>query len=392
MDQRTIQILFALLRSAICGTKLAKEERNNYSPDLLQDLLEIAAKHDVAHLLAVGLKQNGLIPEGHKDIERHIFNAVYRYEQIKFEYRNLCTALEQAQIPFLPLKGSVIRKYYPEAWMRTSCDIDVLVHRKDLEYAISYLVSKHNYVENGRATHDVSLFTQNGIHVELHFDLVEEGRAQNAINVLLSVWENVTVCENSEYWYEMTDEYLYFYHIAHMAKHFESGGCGIRPFVDLWILDHMKDADLSARDTLLRQGGLLKFANLSRTLCEVWFDGKEADEIALQMQDFLLRGGVYGSIENRVTLQKKNRGGRIGYIISRMFIPLEKLTRYYPVLEKHRWLMPVMQIRRWFMLLKPDVARMAKRELEINRKLDKSDADIMNQFLVNIGLQQDESV
>ena len=39
MDQRTIQILFALLRSAICGTKLTEEERNYYSPDLLQDLL-----------------------------------------------------------------------------------------------------------------------------------------------------------------------------------------------------------------------------------------------------------------------------------------------------------------------------------------------------------------
>ena len=50
MDQRTIQILFALLRSAICGTKLTAEEWNNYSPDLLQDLLKISSKHDVVHL------------------------------------------------------------------------------------------------------------------------------------------------------------------------------------------------------------------------------------------------------------------------------------------------------------------------------------------------------
>lgn len=47
MDQRTIQILFVLLRSAIRGTKLTEEERNNYSPDLLQDLLKITSKHDV---------------------------------------------------------------------------------------------------------------------------------------------------------------------------------------------------------------------------------------------------------------------------------------------------------------------------------------------------------
>ena len=386
MDQRTIQILFALLRSAICGTKLTEEERNNYSPDLLQDLLKISSKHDVVHLLVFGLKQNELISKENSDIEKCILKAVYRYERLRYEYENLCEALEKAQIPFLPLKGSVIRKYYPEAWMRTSCDIDVLVHREDLENTISYLVSHQNYVEKERATHDVSLFTQTGIHVEIHFDLVEEGRAKNAIDVLQSVWENTTLHENSEYWYEMTDAYFYFYHIAHMAKHFENGGCGIRPFIDLWILDHMKDVDISARNELLSQGGLLKFTNASRTLSEVWFGGKEPDELSLQMQEFLLHGGVYGSTDNRVALQQKKKGGRIGYVLSRIFIPYAKLKRYYPVLEKHRWLMPFMQIRRWFMLLNPDVAKMAKREMAINGNLAKTKTDEMNSFLDDIGL------
>ncbi len=386
MDQRTIQILFALLRSAIRGTKLTESERNSYSADMLQDLLKISAKHDVVHLLVLGLKQNELIPKEHDDIEKYILKAVYRYERIRYEYDNLCSALEKAQIPFLPLKGSVIRKYYPEAWMRTSCDIDVLVHREDLENAISYLVSNQNYIEKERATHDVSLFTQTGIHVELHFDLVEEGRAQNAIDVLHSVWDNVTLHENSNYWYEMTDAYFYFYHIAHMAKHFENGGCGIRPFIDLLILDHMKDVDLSARDVLLSQGRLLKFAKVSRMLNEVWFGGKEPDERSLQMQDFLLHGGVYGSTDNLVALQQKKKGGRMGYILSRIFIPYAKLKRYYPVLEKHRWLMPLMQIRRWFMLLNPDVAKMAKREMTVNGNLAKTKTNEMNTFLEDIGL------
>ncbi len=386
MDQRTIQILFALLRSAICGTKITEEEKNNYSPDLLQDLLKISSVHDVVHLLVLGLKQNELITKENAELEKCILKAIWRYERIEYEYENLCAALENAHIPFLPLKGSVIRKYYPEAWMRTSCDIDILVHREDLEIAISYLVSHENYVEKERATHDVSLFTQNGIHVEIHFDLVEEGRAQNAIDILRSVWENVTLRENSEYWYEMTDAYFYFYHIAHMAKHFENGGCGIRPFIDLWILDHMKDIDLSARDVLLSQGRLLKFSNASRMLSEVWFGGKEPDELSLQMQEFLLHGGVYGSTDNRVALQQKKKGGRMGYVLSRIFIPYAKLKRYYPVLEKHRWLMPLMQIRRWFMLLNPNVAKMAKREIAMNRNLAKTKSDEMNVFLDNIGL------
>lgn len=386
MDQRTIQMLFALLRSAIRGTKLTDSERENYSEDMLQDLLKLSAKHDVIHLLALGLKQNGLISEDNAEIEEYILKAVCRYEQLRYEYDILSDALEKAQIPFLPLKGSVLRQYYPELWMRTSCDIDVLVHQNDLETAIAYLSKNHNYVEKERATHDVSLFTQIGVHVELHFDLVEEGRAKSAIDVLKHVWENVSVHKGYKYWYDMTDEYFYFYHIAHMAKHFETGGCGIRPFIDLWILDHMDDVDIVTRDALLSQGSLLKFTTVARELSEVWFGGKEADELTLQMQEFILHGGVYGSIDNRVAIQQKKQGGRFGYVLSRVFVPYAKLKRYYPVLEKHPWLMPIMQIRRWFMLLNPDVARMAKKEMAVNKKIERTEANEMNGFLENIGL------
>ncbi len=386
MDQRTNKILFALLRSAICGTKLKEEEKSIYLPNLLPDLLKISSKHDVEHLLVLGLKENGLISEDDEETEKYIYNAVYRYEQLKYEYKNLCAALERAQIPFMPLKGAIIREYYPQPWMRTSCDIDILVHRDDLETAIDYLSKNLGYVEKERATHDVSLYSPSGVHVELHFDLVEEGRANNAIGVLRSVWDNARLLENSKYQYGMTDEFFYFYHIAHMAKHFENGGCGIRPFIDLWILNHIKNMDKSSRDDLLLAGGLFKFANISTTLSEVWFGGKQMDDISLQMQEFLIDGGIYGSTDNRVALQQKKNSGRIGYILSRVFAPYDKLKRYYPVLEKHRWLTPVMQIRRWFMLCNPVVAKRTQRELSANKNLSKKKAEEMNAFLEHIGL------
>ena len=200
MDQRTINILFKLLSSAICGTKLTEKEMGEYSPELLVDLLKVAKKHDVAHLLALGLRQNGLLSKDDSNVENHIFKALYRYEQIRYEHENLCDALEKAEIAFIPLKGSIIREYYPEPWMRTSCDIDVLVHQKDLDRAVAYLTENLQYTLHGRATHDVSLFTPMGVHVELHFDLVEEGRANDAIEVLSAVWENVSLLDNKKYW------------------------------------------------------------------------------------------------------------------------------------------------------------------------------------------------
>ncbi len=385
--EQNLNILFALLRSAISGAPISEDERKIYCREMLPGLIKISNKHDVAHLAILGLKKNNLIAkEDSQSLEKQMLKAVFRHERLEYEYGVVCSALEDAKIPFIPLKGSILRRYYPEAWMRTSCDIDILVHNDDLSKTLSFLTEKLDYTELERATHDVAMKSPEGNHVEIHFDLVEEGRANNAIKVLSSVWDDVSLCENSSCRYEMSDEFFYFYHIAHMAKHFENGGCGIRPFIDLFILDHIDCADQNKRDMLLATGGLFQFAESSRKLCKVWFEGDKHDNLSLQLQNFILHGGVYGSSDNRVAIQQKKKGGKLGYIVSRIFVPYSKLKRYYPILEKHRWLTPVMQVRRWFMLLKPDIAKMAKTEISINSNIDKTKAEEMNVFLKKIGL------
>lgn len=357
-----------------------------YSEEQLPGLIKEARNQDLLHLLAFGLKRSQLLPNGDAELEKQIFKAAYQCERLDYECTQIWATLEAAEIPFVPLKGAVLRQYYPETWMRTSCDIDVLVRPEDLERAISCLVQSLGYVEKERGTHDVLLFSPRGDHIELHFDLVEEGRAKGAIGTLSAVWANVIVHENSRYWYEMTDEFFYFYHIAHMAKHLEDGGCGIRPFIDIWILEHIAGADQGKREQLLEKSGLRSFAQVAQKLSRVWMNGEDADEVSLKLQGYILWGSVYGSADRRVALQQKNKGGRIGYLFSRIFIPYAKLKRYYPVLEKHRWLVPAMQIRRWAMLLRPDIARMARRELEANKRVDPAKAEEMNAFLKSVGL------
>ncbi len=381
------ELMFNVIQSVICGNHLSENTKEGLrNSDTASAIITIAKRHDIAHMVAYGLLNNKLVDDIDNQIHFLIYRKIHRHETLNYELTRIVDVLEKNKIPFIPLKGSVIREHYPEPWMRNSCDIDVLVHTENLEVAISCLVKNLQYIEGERTTHDVSLFSPQKVHVELHFDLVEEGRAKSAIEVLEHVWDNVSAHQGYKYWHDMTDEYFYFYHIAHMAKHFETGGCGIRPFIDLWILDHMNNVDRVARDALLSQGNLLKFTTVARELSEVWFGGREANEITLQMQNFILHGGVYGSTDNRVAIQQKKKGGRFGYVLSRVFVPYAKLKRYYPVLEKHRWLMPIMQIRRWFMLLKPDVARMAKKEMAVNKRIERSEANVMNDFLENIGL------
>lgn len=386
MEQRTIESLFALLCSALLERPLSDTERANFSEEQLPQLIRLAKRHDLEHLLALGLKNNSFTSEKTTEIEKSIFVAAFRCQRLQSEQEKLCAALEAAAIPFIPLKGAVLRDYYPEAWMRTSCDIDILVREEDAEKAATMLVESYGYIIDGKGSHDISLLAPNKTHLELHYTLIEEGVDQEAMQVLSNVWVTAVKHGESTCWLEMPDEMFYFYHIAHMAKHFEIGGCGVRPLLDIWILDRMDGVNQSKRDVLLEQGGLLKFAKTTRALSKVWFDNEPMTPLTLQMQDYILRGGVYGNTENRVAVQQQKTGGKFRYVLSKVFLPYDVIKFHYPVLQRHRWLLPFMQVRRWCKLIFCGHARRVIRELEYNDSISTTQAKNTQDFLKNIGL------
>ena len=63
MDTETSKVMFALLRSAVCGDPLTDGEKALFHADMLPRIVRTAQRHDVAHLLALGLKRNRL-PDG----------------------------------------------------------------------------------------------------------------------------------------------------------------------------------------------------------------------------------------------------------------------------------------------------------------------------------------
>ena len=87
MNQNTIQILFALVRSAITGNRFIEQERALYSKNMLPNLITISKKHDIAHLLAAGLDINGLLEDGINGIGNEIIKDIYRYTCLLYTSR-----------------------------------------------------------------------------------------------------------------------------------------------------------------------------------------------------------------------------------------------------------------------------------------------------------------
>ena len=234
----TEEILFCLLKNEICGTDLPADFDLT---DKTRELYRLSKQHDIAHLIGDALFRNKLLPESRAQdaFKEQIVIAVYRYENQTAEFKRISDALNEAKIEYIPLKGSVIRNYYPEPWMRTSCDIDILVKQKDYFEAGKYLAEALNYKIKDYNSHDVSLYSDNNVHLELHYSLLEESIIYSAKKILNNVWDYVDCFDNGMQ-RSLNDEMFYFYHIAHMVKHFITGGCGIRPFIDLWLLNHKR--------------------------------------------------------------------------------------------------------------------------------------------------------
>ncbi len=354
MEKVQVQnVLFALLRYEICGVALSDEEKSAIVPEILQGLYGLSKAHDVVHLVADALLKNGLVdrnsPAG-QAFSKQLQMAVFRYEQLQYELERICEVLEEAKVPYMPLKGSVLRAFYPEPWMRTSCDIDIYVQECDLERAATVIVEKLNYRNDGKSSHDMQMFSESGVHLELHYDLIEDNVSPAVNKVLLELWDTTLPVQEGTYGRKMTDELFYFYHIAHTAKHFVLGGCGIRPFIDFWIIEKKFSLDKEKLNALLTEGKLKAFAENAKTLCEAWLEGKEPTHVCVEMENYILHGGVYGNSENSVAI-KSTKKGKIRYILSRIFMPYGELKSRYPSLKKCPILYPFYLIRRWFNLL-----------------------------------------
>ena len=351
--EQVVKVVMHIIKCAIQETPLDKEIKTVLSEEFLNKIYKISCFHDMAHIISATLDKYELLPEGEiaeKFREQELI-AIYRYERMNFEYRQICEILENAEINFIPLKGAVLRELYPEPWMRTSCDIDILVHRDDFKRAESVLERELKYTKYCEGTHDITLRSVNGVCTELHYDLVEDNRAKDSPEVLKNIWKYSHLKENCKYFHIMDKDMFYFYHVAHIAKHFEVGGCGIRPLLDLWLMNNKANYWDTQSENLLKQGDLLKFSYAIRSLSDVWFSGKEHDEITLKMQTYILQGGVYGTEENHILMRTEKAGGRMRYVLSRIFVPYINLKYEFPILQKYWFLTPVFEVYRWFLFI-----------------------------------------
>lgn len=364
-------LLIALIKYTITGQEpveeLMAELTGEQSAERIAQVFALAKKHDVVPMAANALFKLG-VPQAAEDCQKLIFGAAMRYEQMNYVLESVSGLLESNRIPFIPLKGAVLRPFYPEPWLRTSCDIDILVRNEDVERA-AWLLCENGYEYKGKGSHDMQFVAPGNVFIELHFVLIETDKRANAM--LGKVWDHATPASVGAYRYIMDDAMLYFYHMAHMAKHFLFGGCGLRVFVDTWYLNTAVQHNEEKRTALLCKGGLEMFAAKAEALASFWLGDGEADPVVRAMEAFILEGGLFGSRNSKVLVQKTRAEGKATFLLNRLFMPYRLMRLKYPVLEKWPVLLPVFWVVRWWqLLLGRSKINNALGEMRINQQLD----------------------
>ncbi len=361
-----------LVRYVLCGNATVSDENADF-----EKLFEFAKYHSIESMIYVGLRDSGtIVPNSIMTKFKEIYNGAIVFDTMQdMALREISNEFENAGIDYIPLKGSLLKNYYPMPDYRKSGDIDILIKPED-EPEVMRIMEKLGYcsMEEFEA-HDIHLTYQKEpyLTIEIHRQLVRNNN--RAYPLCSKVWDNVSLAENAKHRYNMNAEFLYVYLIAHLAKHIYSGGAGIRLITDIWVMREKFVFDDEKLDRYLQQADLVEINKMIIKLTDRMFKADintEEDENISLLESIVIEGGSFGSDETRLIIDSnKAYKSRAMRIISMIFPPAKALLTKYPVLKKHAFLLPVIWVYRAFRLLiykRERVSKKMKNSLDISKK------------------------
>lgn len=326
----------------------------------LQQLYITARNHSVAAMVCMALEKTAIFAGADEAVKKHWREAknkaIRKNMLLDAERAAIVKQLESAGIWYMPLKGSILKDWYPKPGMREMADNDILFDPSERKRVREIFRSRgYKIVSFGKGNHDeyekppIYNFE---MHVSLFHEMYQElaGQYGNVKEKLLPV--DGTVCQ-----FAFTPEDFYVFVLAHAYKHYSGSGTGVRTLADFYVMNRHLGGIMN-RDEVeqkLTRLGIAEYEQRSRVLAEKLFSGaRPLPEMELntdekEMLRFYCDATAYGTIDNQVQnrLQKLqgNAEGitlrtKLKYCCARLFPGREFCKYYYPVVYHHLWMLP----------------------------------------------------
>lgn len=340
--------IITLLNNALKGEGNQLPEDFDYS-----NVYEFGVKHQILPMLFYGGATDPKFLAGENGSKMMISSMQLTAisENQLSEIDRVCKEFDKNGVDYLKLKGSIIKRLYPQHEMRVMSDSDILIRENQMDKIEKILInlgykfycsSDHEWIWQG----DVITFE---FHLRVVASYQKDFYAFFGDGWKLSKRKNE---ETSEYVMSLEDEFLYLF--THLAKHYRDAGIGIKHLTDIYLfLKHYTDLDMDYIYTSLDKMHLLEFyKNIQKTL-EVWFEGKECDEVSKFITAKIFDDGVYGTLVNSLKADAlkfskgtDEKGAKRKKKIYMIFLPYNRMCAVFPILRKVPILLPFLWIYR----------------------------------------------
>lgn len=380
---RIEQLTLQLIASEICDREVSDDFKRELDEDTLFKVYTLAHHHDMAHIVGAFLVKNELVKGKLKDAyEKAISLAVFRRARQDAMLNAITESFNENGIDYVLMKGSIIKNFYPESYQRTSSDIDLLVKDTQIKKINAVLTKKVGLKLEGRWFCNEDFMSPDGVvNVEVHHNIMSDIVLLKNPQVFGGVWEFVKD-------HKLQNEYFYLHFISHALKHFYHGGCGIKPLLDLYLINKKIPFDKEKKDKLLKESKLDLFENNLKDISMHVFENTPINETEREMLYYILGNGTYGTQQSGVANSVASKGGKFKYVLKRIFIPYRELIIYYPTLKKHKILFPFYTVKRWVVKLRAGKVKSITSEMKNTFNVSEKDIDKTNRFLKDCGIEQ----
>jgi len=299
--------------------------------------------------------------------------------QQNFEGNRILTALGNAGLNCIALKGWELRKLYPNMQMRSMADLDILVNPYDYKSILNVFTSL-GYKNDGESSWKHDNFYNGAITVEMHKRLTDD-------STLIQQWENEMWKRATEYGnhlFRMSQDDYYIFHIIHMHKDFMNGSLGLRRIVDTWLLQN-EVGDKGFIEQVFQAMSLKTFHDRMVQLSCACMGDIPIDDNSAIMLVHAFKHGIYGSDKSykagRIAAMSKSGSIRIGKLkslLAAVFLPVSRMKAQFPILQKWPILLPFCWTKRILRFLHGNISQY--RKMLDYSSLNTSDYDEMKAF------------
>ena len=354
---RTSEHLLYLMACALQGVSAREEVLADAD---LKQLLLMARKHSVASMVCMALEKTAIFANADEAAKKQWLEAknkaIRKNMLLDAERKAILHELETQGIWYMPLKGSILKDWYPKFGMREMADNDILFDaskRKEVKAIFQgrgYTVKGYN--KSNHDEYEKPPIYNFEMHVELYHKIYDTLNEKYA-----DVKQRLIPDAEVPYRFHFTPEDFYVFVIAHAYKHYSSSGTGIRTLADIYIMNQELGGTLNWEyvDSELRGLGIFSYEHESRELAQKLFGIAELptkanlSEAEQQVLAYYLGASTYGTIENRTLNQMQKLqpdGGAITahtkrkYLLSRIFPGREWCKACAPTVYKYPVLLP----------------------------------------------------